>query len=180
MTGDATILLVPVTPDELGDVESIFDDLSGYSLNVDGVPRRHNAAYDFATALPAGQDLRHKHSFVARRDGLPVGLLDILNDYPASGTAFIGLLAIRENAQGRGVGRALFQEAERFARDVLKVTTLRLAVVEANPVAGFWKKMGFLPTGEIKLYEGEAVTSRAVLMEKQIQAPAPPMAASST
>ncbi|MGQ4273244.1 GNAT family N-acetyltransferase [Terrihabitans sp. B22-R8] len=120
------------------------------------------------TSLPPGYSPQHKHSFVARRDGLPVGLLDVLRDYPLAGTAFIGLLAVRESVQGSGAGRALVHEAETFARDVLKANVLRLAVVEANPVAGFWTKIGFRPTGEVRPYEGEAVTSRAVLMEKEL------------
>lgn len=164
----AAISLVPVALDDLSDVEIIFDDLDGYSFHVDGVSRRDGAACEFATALPPGYEPQHKHSFVAQANGLSIGLLDVLDGYPSSGTAFIGLLAVRESAQGSGFGRALFQEVERFARDELKATIIRLAVIEANPVIGFWKKMGFRPTGEVKPHEKEAVTSRAVLMEKEI------------
>ncbi|UWU16447.1 GNAT family N-acetyltransferase [Rhizobium sullae] len=130
--------------------------------------RRDNAAYEFATALPPGYDPRQKHAFLANCQGAPVGLLDIIDGYPMPGTEFIGLLAVRESAQDSGVGRALFREAERFARDHLRARTLRLAVVETNPVMGFWIKMGFRPTGEVKPFEGKMIKSRSALMEKEL------------
>ncbi len=99
---------------------------------------------------------------------MTVGLLDIVDGYPVPGTAFIGLLAVRESAQKSGVGRALFREAERLARDDLRARNLRLAVVETNPVMGFWMKMGFRPTGEVKPFEGEVLKSSAALMEKEL------------
>lgn len=168
MKDDDSLSLVPVESDDLREVEAIFDELTAFSRRVDGVPRRCDAAYTFATAIPPGYPNVRKHAFLAKRGSVAVGILDVIDGYPSAGTAFIGLLAIRETAQGSGIGRALFREAERFVRDGLKAQTMRLAVVETNPVIGFWKKMGFRLTGEIKPYEGEALTSLAVLMEKDL------------
>lgn len=162
-----TVSLVPVALDDLTEVNVIFDELTAYSQRVHGVPRRGDAAYTFATAVPRAHPPVSKYAFLAKRGDVPVGLLDVTDGYPSPETAFIGLLAVRESAQGLGVGRALFREAERFIRDDLKARTMRLAVVEANPVIGFWMKMGFHPTGEVKPFEGEACSSRAVLMEKR-------------
>lgn len=152
--------------DALREVDDVFDDLTTYSQRVDGVARRSHAAHEFATALPPGRELRHKYAFLAKLGDVAVGLADIIDGYPSRGTAFIGLLAVRETVQGSGIGQRLFQEVERFARNELGARTMRLAVVEANPVIGFWVKMGFHPTGEVKPFEGEAIKSQSILMEK--------------
>ncbi|WP_315810656.1 MULTISPECIES: GNAT family N-acetyltransferase [unclassified Bradyrhizobium] len=167
MRSEVDVSLAPVSLADLREVETIFDELTAYSQHVDGVLRRDNAAYEFVTALPVVTPC-HKHAFLARCQGLTVGLLDIVDGYPVPGTAFIGLLAVRESAQKSGVGRALFREAERLARDDLRARNLRLAVVETNPVMGFWMKMGFRPTGEVKPFEGEVLKSSAALMEKEL------------
>ncbi|WP_051949339.1 GNAT family N-acetyltransferase [Methylosinus sp. PW1] len=168
MQDDIAISLSPATSSDLNEIDDIFDDLTNYSLCVDGVSRRRNAAHEFLNTLPPGFEPRHKYAFLAKRGGAAVGLLDIVNGYPSHGTAFIGLLAVRENAQGLGIGAAIFREGERIALHGLKATTLRLAVVETNPVIGFWRKMGFSPTGEVKPFEGKTIRSRSVLMEKRL------------
>ncbi|WP_128291132.1 GNAT family N-acetyltransferase [Afifella aestuarii] len=170
MAGSA-LHLHRVHPDNMGDAEAVFEELGTYSTHVDGCPRRPEAAYDFATELPPGRDARHKHAFVAYRDDLPIGLLDIVEGYPAPSIAFIGLLAVKERLHGKGIGRQLYTEAERLARQTLRARTIRLAVVEANPVMGFWRKMGFEPTGEVKPYLGQNVRSRVILLEKPLLAP---------
>ncbi|WP_322067284.1 GNAT family N-acetyltransferase [Burkholderia ubonensis] len=162
------VRVVSASSDALRDVDNIFADLTAYSQRVDGVARRNHAAHEFATALPPGRELRHKYAFLAKVGNVAVGLADIIEDYPSRGTAFIGLLAVRETAQGSGVGRKLFQKVERFARNELEARTMQLAVVEANPVIGFWAKMGFHPTGEVKPFEGETLKSHSILMEKEL------------
>lgn len=162
------IKLYRVSSNELADVVAIFDDLLAYSRRVGGPADRAGAASQFAIALPTGCRPDNKHAFIAYQNGTPAGLLDIINGYPRRGTAFIGLLAVRESMQGLGIGRTLAALAERFVRSDLKAGTIRLAVVEANPVSAFWQKMGFAPTGEVKPYEAEAVRSRSILMEKAL------------
>ncbi|MCJ2122538.1 GNAT family N-acetyltransferase [Methylobacterium sp. J-077] len=149
-------------------MDTVFDDLTAYSMRIDGVPRREDAASAFVTALPPGCEPRNRHAFLAKCEAASIGLLHLIDGYPTAGTAFIGLLAIRQSAQGAGLGRALCQTTERFARKNLHVHTLRLAVVATNPVQGFWTRMGFDPTGETKPFQGKRVTSQAILMEKQL------------
>jgi len=163
-----SLSLEAVTAQNLRDVDSVLDDLEAYSLRVDGVPRRADAARAFVSTLPPGCEPQRKHVFLARSRARAVGLLDLIDGYPSAGTVFIGLLAIRQGAQGAGFGRALYREAERFAREDLEARVLRLAVVKTNPVADFWTKMGFHATGEIKPFRGERVTSQVLLMEKDL------------
>lgn len=162
------LCLVRACADELADIEAVFDDLRAYPHRVDGTGGRADAAHEFVAARPPGCDPRDKHAFVAHRNGIPIGLLDLIGDHPRPGTAFVGLLAVRESQHGAGLGRALYARAEAIMRFRLKARTARLAVVETNPVSGFWRRMGFGPTGEVSPYAGEAVRSRAILMEKPL------------
>ena len=162
--------MAPITHDDLYEIETVFDNLTGYSMNVDGVLKRPDAASEFVNGIPPDHTILTKHAFLAKHDGVTIGLLDVIDGYPSHGTAFIGLLAVQENMQGKGFGRALFLAAEQWVREKLKAQTLRLAVVASNPVLGFWEKMGFSPTGEVRLYHGAAISSDAILMEKSLQA----------
>ncbi|MCJ2086785.1 GNAT family N-acetyltransferase [Methylobacterium sp. E-005] len=160
--------LEAVTKQNLRDVDGVFDELETYSLAVDGVRRRADAAHAFVSTRPPGCEPQRKHVFLARSGTRAVGLLDLIDGYPSAGTVFIGLLAIRGSAQGAGLGRALYGEAERFARADLGARVLRLAVVKTNPVVGFWTRMGFHMTGAIKPFQGERVMSQAMVMEKDL------------
>ncbi len=170
-TEPLNIVLVPVETGNLHDVHAVFRELQAFSERVDGVSIRHDAARAFMTSLPPDHDPRKKHAFVAKTGGQSIGLLDMVADYPSPGTVFIGLLAVRESVHGVGFGKAIWRAAEDFARQHLKAEMLRLAVVEGNPVLGFWTKMGFTPTGEESPYRGERSVSRATLMQKSLVRP---------
>ncbi|WP_166142330.1 hypothetical protein [Methylosinus sp. RM1] len=82
MQDDITVSLSPVTSGDLSEIDGIFDDLTNYSLRVDGVSKRSNAAHEFLNALPPGFEPRHKYAFLAKRGGVAVGLLDIVEVVP--------------------------------------------------------------------------------------------------
>jgi hypothetical protein len=98
----------------------------------------------------------------------PIGLVDLIDGHPEAGTVFVGLLAIAEGMQRAGWGRRAFGLVERFADIELSASRLRLAVVASNPVSGFWRRMGFIETGETRAFEGEARKSSIALMEKRL------------
>ena len=149
-------------------VDELLDQLKSYSLLVDGVPKRMGSAKHLLTATPPGRTLSHKNVFAVMRGTEAIGLVDMIKDYPDAFVTFVGLLAIKESRRHLGLGRQSYELVERYARDQLTADTIRLAVVDTNPVAGFWRKMGFRETGEIKPYTGEAVSACAVLMQKAI------------
>lgn len=77
-----------------------------------------------------------------------VAVLDLVEGYPDSQTVFIGLFMLDGDYHGKGIGSQLFQEViqvltQDFAR-------LRLGYVATNAIAeAFWRKQGFVPTGEV-------------------------------
>lgn len=104
-------------------------------------------------------EVHEKHTWIAMSRGETVGVVDFLRDYPRPGTVYVGLLMVREDRQGQGLGTRLFRELVRLSQGA----HFRLAVLEHNPQAlKFWQQMGFVATGEVKPYRGH----RVILMER--------------
>lgn len=100
------------------------------------------------TALPPGKTTADKY-YVGFFDGETLAaVLDLVLDYPETGTAFIGLFMLDTTYQGKGTGSALFSGiAGALARGGYK--KLRLAIDKGNPQSeAFWTKNGFTKTGE--------------------------------
>lgn len=73
-------------------------------------------------------------------------LADILRHWPQRGTAHIGLLFVRGDRQGTGLGRRTFEACNTLAASWPHVHTWRAGVVRGNAqVAGFWRRQGFRP-----------------------------------
>ncbi len=94
-------------------------------------------------ALPEKLSYDDKAFEIIYRDGEPIGIVDILDSYPEKMTAFIGLLLIDGNLQGRGLGKYVYKKIE----DKLKangVKVIKIGVLENNqPAIKFWKMNGF-------------------------------------
>ena len=105
----------------------------------------------FSSLTPA--DLTREpgtEAFVATGDdsGAPLGLLvikpdfDYFTDHPR---AYVEILVVAEEAEGRGVGRALMSHAESWAREH-GCREVVLDVFANNPSAiAFYERMGFAP-----------------------------------
>lgn len=65
------------------------------------------------------------------------------------GAAFLGMFAVRPQAQGGGVGRAMLAAAEAWARDRWGATTLEITVLNHRPeLLAWYERCGFTRTGE--------------------------------
>ena len=94
-------------------------------------------------ALPPGKNASDKF-YVGFFDGeVLVAVLDLILDYPAKGTDFIGFFMMNAGWQGRGAGSKIIQECIAY----LKTTgcrKIRLGVDKGNPQSNaFWQKNGF-------------------------------------
>lgn len=165
----SSISLEPMYVADEAEVDRLLDRLTRYSMLVDGVPKMKDGARHLLTATPPGKTAADKYVFKVVHGADTVGIVDIIKDYPRRGVAFIGLLAIVESRHREGLGRETYRGVEVFARRQLKASCVRLAFVDTNPVEGFWRRMGFERTGEVRPYQGEAVVGNAVLMEKALR-----------
>ncbi len=100
------------------------------------------------TALPPGKTAADKYYVGFFNGETLAAVLDLVLDYPETGTAFIGLFMLDAAYQGKGVGSSLFSGiADALAHRGYK--KLRLAIDRGNPQSeAFWTKNGFIKTGE--------------------------------
>jgi RimJ/RimL family protein N-acetyltransferase len=149
-------------------IQSILEDAPGYQLNIEGIPLEPTAGDAVLSELPLGSNRDQKHVLVVLNDGEEVGVVDLIDGYPTQYTCYIGLLLLRESFQGRSLGINTYRTLESWMLQNTSCAKLRLSYVKSNPVAGFWEKCGFKETGEQKDYISNKVTSKAVLMEKEL------------
>ncbi|TYP72731.1 GNAT family N-acetyltransferase [Paenibacillus methanolicus] len=96
--------------------------------------------------------------------GTFVGILDFLMRNPRDGYPWLGLLLVRKEEQGRGIGEALLSQYETLMRE-RGVQAYRLgAIVENEPARRFWTKQGCVETGPARLPDGKDI----VIYEKRL------------
>ncbi len=72
-----------------------------------------------------------------------IAVMDLIDGYPESDTAFIGFFMMRKDAQGRNIGSSIISEAAGYLKRTGK-KRIMLGIDRDNPQsAHFWKKNGF-------------------------------------
>jgi GNAT superfamily N-acetyltransferase len=150
-------------------VQEILEAAPNYTLNTDGVRSIPGDGRETLTALPSGCLLSQKHVLVLRYDGRAIGVADVIQDYPDKSTAHLGLMLLREDAHGKGIGREFYRMIEKMVVEELRCAKVRLSVVDSNSVGPFWEKQGFRMTGESRPHKGRALQSVKRVMEKTIR-----------
>lgn len=167
MTREIELRCLVGEPEEMADLRRVLERTPTYAHLVTGVPPGRADAESLCSILPEGRNYEDKFVYGVYADEEMVGCADIIRGYPALGTAYIGLLLIREDRQGSGIGRVAFEGIEQVIRSWGDCMTIRIAVVQTNDrVIPFWTKMGFLPTGETEPYSYGAVNSEAIILTK--------------
>ena len=151
-------------------IQSLLEQAPTYSLNVEGYLPATEAGLNTISALPPSKNFspERKYVHIIYWNEKPIGITDCLDGYPEANILFIGLFLLTEDNQKKGIGKAAYQEYEKMLIASFPCKKIRLAVVESNPVLGFWQKQGFVLTGEKKKYEAGLVKSFSLMLEKNI------------
>jgi ribosomal protein S18 acetylase RimI-like enzyme len=157
-------------PEELRALQRIMESDVGFALRVTGHPPGPADAQSTLMFVPEGSSPDDKAPFGVWVGDELVGILDLLLRYPDEETAYIGLLLIDHARQGQGLGTAAYLALE---REILArwpwVRRLRLSVVRTNDqVLGFWRRMGFTETGEVRPWRYDKLESESILMDKPL------------
>jgi ribosomal protein S18 acetylase RimI-like enzyme len=159
-------------PEELRALQRVMESDEGFALRVTGHPPGPADAQSTLMFVPEGRSPDDKVAFGVWADDELVGLFDLLLRYPDEETVYLGLLLVDHARQGQGIGTAACQALDReVAARWPWARRLRLSVVRTNDqVLGFWRRMGFTETGEVRPYRYDKLGSEAVLMDKPVAA----------
>lgn len=126
---------------EIGKFLTTCDD---FSMLVSGQPHQPAEALGLLHDLPPGKTTDDKLALGIRTEkGELIGVLDLVDGYPQDSVCFIGLLLLRPDYRGNGLGCQIMRcVAHWAARQGFKA--LMLGVVEENQVGiRFWESCGF-------------------------------------
>ena len=170
MTTDVEIRLLRGDPAEMAVLQSVLESAPAYAERVTGAPPGAADAQNILTLLPEGKSYQDKFVFGIFRGVRVIGCIDLIRGYPRPNTTTLGLLLVAEQHQRAGCGRLAYAQLEQFIRAWGSCELIRLGVVMTNAdVIGFWRKLGFSETGEMRPYRYGSVHSQIAIMEKSLR-----------
>lgn len=99
-------------------------------------------------AFPPNKGYEDKHYIGFFQNTTLVAVMDLIKNYPHSGTAWIGFFAMNTRLQGNGIGTAIISDSIDCLTQ-LGFEKVRLGIDKGNPQSkAFWTKNGFELTGE--------------------------------
>ncbi|HEY3515295.1 GNAT family N-acetyltransferase [Kribbella sp. NPDC051137] len=167
----AELGLRAIGPADVDAVQELIEADPGYTERITGYPPGAADAQSLLMMRPEGLAEDAKVVLGAFDGEALVAVADLLRGYPKDGTAFIGLLQVHAEHQGRGYGSTTYSLVQQYVESTWpEVRTMRLAVVDTNAevATGFWERQGFVATGEARPYRYDKLESTARLYEKQL------------
>lgn len=165
------IHLKPIEPSREGmaALQRVLEAAPEYAMRSTGHPPAPADAQSCFTILPPNKGYEDKFCLGIFNDNQMIGFIDLIRGYPAPRTAHIGLLLLTEDSRRKGFGSEAYRLLEEKVRGWAGFNRLRISVLKTNDeVILFWKKMGFVETGEIKPYQYDKLVTEVVIFEKPI------------
>ncbi len=146
-------------PKDAAALQAVMDAARDYFELTEGAPAARDAARALLAEAEADEG-RRVYLVSSARGGPALGFLDLHLHQPEPGVAHVGVLALRPEARGHGLGRELV-EALAAALRAEGFLALRASVGDENPGArAFWERLGFFEVGRID--GGVSVMERAI------------------
>lgn len=118
-------------------------------------------------ALPPEKTLEDKYYVGLYQEDRLIAVMDLIDDYPEKGIAFIGFFMTDLSIQNRGVGSEIIDYLCRYLAG-LEYRCVRLAWVKGNPQAEhFWLKNDFIPIMETKSNAADKVILAERLLSRE-------------
>lgn len=120
--------------------------------------------------LPPGKTALEKHYLGFFLKSSLVAVLDLIEDYPTPGCAYVGLFMVDAAFQGRGIGSGIVSElAQNLPR--FGFSEAQLAINKGNAQAEhFWSKNGFAVFEEASREDGILLKARRTFREEETEA----------
>ena len=133
------------------DVDHILDLCRGNSLfykYCEANPTKEQILNDLHIA-PPNTSLSDKYYIGFYDSNTLVAVMDLIDGYPKTETAFIGFFMMNIEYQGKQIGTAIINEVAEYLKSIDKVS-VQLAIDKDNPQSNhFWKKNGFIVKKEV-------------------------------
>ena len=128
--------------------------------------------------LPPGRNPLDQHIYGVREGDELIGVVMVLRGWRYPEQAMIGLLLLAESRQGLGIGREVYAQLEDIVRAWPGIVSIRIGIIASNTLAfPFWRKMGFVETGERK--RDLSFLAETIILEKPLPVRAPAVGARS-
>jgi ribosomal protein S18 acetylase RimI-like enzyme len=150
-------------------IQNLLENAPQYSLIISGQLPLSNEGEEVFTEIPPSLNPKNKIVMGVFFNNKIIGVIDYLIGYPNSETIYLGLLLLSENQQSKKLGKKSYDILEKKFSKLNGFSIIRLSVVEKNLRGiNFWLKMGFVFTGEKKIYTNKCTTCNVLLMEKKL------------
>jgi len=150
-------------------LQSVIEGAPAYWLKVSGELPTANAARETFEALPPGKTYDDKFVFGIYFGTEIIGCVDLIDGFPNSSTAMLGLLLLRESHQKQGLGKQAYHAVEQFIAGRPHLTAVRIGVIATNEIAfPFWRSLGFVENGIRSPYNEGSIVSENIVLEKSI------------
>ena len=135
-----------LTEADIPDILELYLENPEYFKHCPPSPSRETVKDDMV-ALPLAKKMEDKH-YIGFFDGNSlVAVMDLIDQYPDERTAFIGLLMVAKNRQGKGIGTFIVKALSE-ALKAKGYMRIRLGYIKTNlPAQSFWLKQDFRATG---------------------------------
>ena len=112
---------------------------------------------------PPGTDASSKY-YVGFYDRTTLmAVLDLIDGYPDSASAYIGFFMMNRSLQGRHIGSGIIEEVCDYLRET-GIASVRLGIDKENPQSThFWKRNGFQTVKEVERDGWTAVVAEKTL-----------------
>lgn len=157
------LTLRAVRQENARELARLFESNDDYTRRVNGRSHREDDADSALVALPPGVSKSQKYGFGLWSERELVAFADVIRSWPTPDTAHIGLLMTHGEQHGQGLGMQMHEAILEASKSWLEISRLRISIVDTNTeiANGFWTTLGYEPTGESAIYDGDLVKSVA-------------------
>ena len=148
------------------DIDTIFDlyiNNNKYFNYLDITPTKQSIIEDM-NETPNGISIDSKYFIGYFKEDKLIAVVDLIDGYPQSNEAYIGLFMIDKNYQNRNIGTFIFNELKKSLKNQ-NFSKIKLAYINDNVEAKyFWHKLGFIEDGKTsKLFNKDITQLELVL-----------------
>ena len=135
--------------ENVDEISKIMNGNQQFYKYTDSKPTKENILNDMSIT-PPGIDISQKYYIGFYESNELIAIMDLIDGYPSSDTAYIGFFMVNSKYQGKGLGSSIIEDLEIYLKSINK-KAIQLAIDKGNPQStNFWQKNGFLIFDEVK------------------------------